>query len=437
MKIGIDIEFYEPNLPNEVREGLLFIDQDGKDYFEYNGSMKDWIKSYKVIYATAVATNEKYTFINCYFSQSSSSRCKFVINELYEGDFVSEATEKNCIEAEVRITGLTNWINHPRIKPEITFSTSEQSKVILKEFFTRTFQISEHTQLELCEFCGENYSRNQTILQNLSFVKLKNSKPTSRLEMYHIATAFSKLLSLFSDDVPRFTYLQFSFTSKKQVISLSTKGVTEPDNNDTLLSYDKLELYWPKILETYYSKRDKYVKVIDLLIASIKNNTAEISFLNITTAFEVFHKYFYEKENEALRKVLLSELSEVGLVNRPTKRWEQIIRYHHLFKIIEGIDFFKQNFQNPLKTIDLIRESRNYYTHYHETEKEIWTPNRLLYANKALRQLLKGVILKELQLPDHLINKLLSNRAAVFYQDYENNEYSLHFTGAASAKRSL
>ncbi len=74
-----------------------------------------------------------------------------------------------------------------------------------------------------------------------------------------------------------------------------------------------------------------------------------------------------------------------------------------------------------------MRDSRNYYTHYTKGSSTIWTPNQLTPVNTALRQLLKGALLKKLGLEDSLINKLLNNRAAYSYQDYEKNQYSLLF----------
>lgn len=74
-----------------------------------------------------------------------------------------------------------------------------------------------------------------------------------------------------------------------------------------------------------------------------------------------------------------------------------------------------------------MKDSRNYYTHYSPTSKEIWMPNRLLYANKMLRQLLKGVVLKQLQLLDDLITRLLNVRFATIFHRYEKNEYSMYY----------
>ena len=77
---------------------------------------------------------------------------------------------------------------------------------------------------------------------------------------------------------------------------------------------------------------------------------------------------------------------------------------------MDSVEFFSKNFSNHKKLVRLMKDSRNYYTHYFETSKEIWTPNQLLYANNLLRQLVKGVLLKRLELPDMLINRLLNKQ---------------------------
>lgn len=427
MNIGIDITFFEPDAPDKLSTGRLYIDENGGDYIEFEGTLPDAFRTFKIIYAKPIKWEEKYTLMNCVFKQSKGGMYRFLINELYKGDFINKALECDCIEAEARMTGLTNWINNPRIKPEITFSTSKESRIIIMDFFTKTFPVSNNITLELTEFCGDSYDRNETILKNLSQIKFTCKNPSSRLELYKNVVSFLQLLSLFTFDLPQLTMLNFSFSNGRTVEHLSTNKVKITDENDALLSYDQIEKEWPKAIAIFYAQRDKFSKILALLIASIENITAEISFLNITTAFEVFHKYFLEDGNSSMRQTLTTELIEAEVINRDSGKWDQIIRYHHLFKFTEDIEFFKQNFQNPYKTIVLIRDSRNYYTHYTPSEKQIWTPNQLLFANKALRQLLKAVILKKLEIPDSLINKLLNNRGAIFYQDYEKNKYSLHY----------
>ena len=435
MKAGIDIEFFQSERPDDIEKGKLFIDDDGKDYIEFRKKGIGHYSLIKAIFAKGLDSGEKYTLINCVFRQSEGSSCRYTINELYKGDHISISTENNCFEVEASMTGLTNWINLPRIIPEFAFSNSEDSTITIKNSVEKSFNIPYNTILEISEFCGGIYDKNETILRNKSSIKITSQQPVSRIELHKNIMAFAKLLSVFTDTPVALISERFSFQSSKTVEYLSVrevKGQTEYQN-DALLKFDKIEENWQTVLDIFYGDRDKFTRVLDLFIESVKNRTPEVSFLNITTAFEVFHKEFLEKNNKSIRQELFDELKGANLISRDTKKWDQIIRYFHLMKMTGHIEFFKQNFLNPLKTVALLRASRNYYTHYTNPNEEIWTPNRLLFANKALRQLLKGVILLQLEIPSNLINKLLNNRAAVFYQDYENNEYSLLYTNSEGA----
>ncbi|HMU44284.1 MAG TPA: hypothetical protein PKA80_13375, partial [Ignavibacteriaceae bacterium] len=175
MNTGIDIEFFEPSFPDNKKTGKLYIDENGKDYLEYMGSWTDAFKMsctlIKIIYAYGIQSREKYTLINSSFSQSSSNYLRFVINELYKGDYMGSVLENNCIEIEARVTQLTNWIDYSRINHENAVSEAEQSRIILDKAFTGKFSISQNISLELCEYCGAVYDRNETILRNISTAK--------------------------------------------------------------------------------------------------------------------------------------------------------------------------------------------------------------------------------------------------------------------------
>lgn len=425
-EIGIAIEFFEPTDDKKKFEGRLYMIESGKSFFEFEGSLVDAFRTFPVIYAISTE-DEKYTFINCMHKQSKAGICRFFIRELYKGDHISNVTEKDCREIEGRITGLTNWINHPRIKPFITFSVDDNSKVIMKEMFKRQFDIRADVILELCEFCGEQYSRNETILQNLSYFKIYSDQSNSRFELYKDATALSKFLSLFTFKVPKFTDLNFTYSTKRTVELLTVKQKSHPDDNEALLKFDKLEPYLPETFRVLYESRDKFISVLKLFIEGITNHTPEISFLNITTAFEVFHKNFLEASSTSRLPELYRELNNAGLVNRNTEKWDQILRYLHLFKLTEKFDFQIQDFPDPLNTLDIMRESRNYYTHYTPTRKKVWTPNELIYANRTLAQVLKAALLQELRIPIDLNNQLLNHTAAYIYQDFESNKFSLFY----------
>lgn len=426
MHNGIDIDFYEPGEETNITAGILFIDEDGKDYIEYETNLTDLYRSFKIIYAEETGGGEKYTLINCFFRQMQSGRMRFIINELYKGDFIGESLQMDCTEVEARITGLTNWMGNSTIKQHFIPSTGE-GKIDIHKAVTLLYDISENSKLELRVFCGWRFERNEIILNNQSSLKFICEKPESRLELYKNLIGFIQLLSIITTKIPKLTNLMFTFTNGRTVEHISTKMPAVNDRNDALLNYQSLENYWPNALRIFYSRRDKFTRVLSLLLASMKNNTSEISFLNITTSFEVFHKYFYEDGNESERKKIASELIALKVIKRDSGRWIQVLRYYHLFKLVQGIDFFKHNYPDLKKTLKQITDSRNYYTHYSPTEKKIWTPNNLVFENHALRLLIKAIVLRELQIPDDLINKLINNRAVGLFQDYENNEYSLGF----------
>ncbi len=358
---------------------------------------------------------------------SCNYRLQFQVTELYKGDFIGKVTDSDCIEAEARMTGLTNWIDHTRIIPKINFGPEEESKIIIKDEFNLTYFISKNIRMDLCEVCGFEFDRNESILTNNSQIKFVCGEPSSRLELYKNVTAFLKLLSLFTEDIPTLTQLNFVFSNGRTIEHLSTRRSKSKDDLSSFPMFTHKDICFKIVVENFYNNRDKFVRVIDLLNASIKNPTAEISFLNITTAFEVFHQVFLEENHNEIRNKLSEELLQKGIINRNSKKWDQILRYYHIFKMIEGTDFFKRNILHPDKTLSLIRDSRNYYTHYTITNKEIWSPNKLIFANKELRQILKGVIFKELQLPDSLINKKLNYLVDGFYINYEENDYSLRY----------
>jgi len=67
MIIGIDIKFFEAEKPDEVNDGKLYLNDDGKNYIDFQGTLQDAFRLIKVIFAKAVDSEEKYTLVNCRF----------------------------------------------------------------------------------------------------------------------------------------------------------------------------------------------------------------------------------------------------------------------------------------------------------------------------------------------------------------------------------
>jgi hypothetical protein len=141
---------------------------------------------------------------------------------------------------------------------------------------------------------------------------------------------------------------------------------------------------------------------------------------------EVFHKYFLSDDDDS-RKSIMNHLLSLKVIPKSTRNWDQILRYYHFFDIAKDIAPVTKQFPDPLKTIVLLRNSRNYYTHYKSSSKNIWTNKQLVSINRQLHKLARVAIFKQLNIPDALINKLVGERGQVIFHNYEENEYSIEY----------
>lgn len=427
MSKEIDVTFFEPNEPSIIKKGRLIIDEYAKNLIEFKGNWVDPFRVIDIIFADAINSGEQYTLVNSVFNHSADSNYRFTVNELYQGAHLSKVTVENCLKATAHVTGLTGWINQPRIKASVSFDATEPGSVLIKPFYERLFSINDNISLRLEEYCYEQLSRDAIILENRSQYFVEVNRPVSRVMIQRLSFAFLKLLSIFTEYVPKLTGFEIELADGLKVSHLTFKPQGKPKNNDPLLSLDLMSDHFDNLLQIYYAQMNNYVKIIDLLNASIENRTLEISFLNLTAALEVFHKNFLEDGNNVLRNQIANDLEQAGLKNPGSNNWNQVMRYYHLFLYIDTVEFFPKMVTDYKKMADIIKDSRNYYTHYSETSKDVWTANQLLYANNLLRQLVKGIILKTLRLPDTLINRLVNNNFASISHRYDKNEYSMHF----------
>src|SRR5688500_14287426 len=114
MSKQIDIRFFELGNPT-IKEGVLIIEEFGKNMIDFRGDFLDPFRVIDVIFADAIDSEEQYTLVNCVFNHSVGANCRFIINELYQGTHLAKVTTEDCLRATGRVTGLTGWINQSRI----------------------------------------------------------------------------------------------------------------------------------------------------------------------------------------------------------------------------------------------------------------------------------------------------------------------------------
>jgi hypothetical protein len=225
--------------------------------------------------------------------------------------------------------------------------------------------------------------------------------------------------------------------SKIELIDLEnqTRELQRSDihERDTTSMYSYLNFqpviqpYFSTIIERYHERTADWRKVFDLLNEGRQNKTREVSFLNITTALEILHRYFHGPNNNELMKEYNEVLLNEGILDKKQKTWVNVTRYYHLIESVGHLRYFRQRITKRFNLVRMMRNTRNWYTHYDDLKGRIWTPAQLIPVNNLLAALAKAAILQLLGLPDDLINKLISAEAHIFYNNYEANPYSLSY----------
>ncbi len=251
--------------------------------------------------------------------------------------------------------------------------------------------------------------------------------PASRLDLYNHALNFLRIQSLFLDRIASFSKVELiDQSSEPKELQRKDFRLQEGIKRYYIfLSYTDLAPYFSNIIDHFYRHSAEFTTVIDLMNESRRNRTPEISFLNLTTALEVFHKHFAAAGNDNKKKQFNELFKDKD--KKVFKDWVNVSRYYHLLELTGQIDFLNQRITDQSDFCKQIRNTRNWYTHYDQKIVSPWSPAKLALNNKLLEGLLKAVILQKLGLPDTLINKLLLADAELFFSDYETNPFSLSY----------
>ncbi len=420
------IEFYSPGKKESKKSARLYSSIDGIIMLEFTGRFTPGnMKSIEILYAIHEFEETQYSLVNCVFKKAEKNILIYIVNEIYLGAHIENVNCVNCLELTSDVSGMTRWINQPRAKP--SFANEGESKIIIKDFYSKIYQISNNFLIEVIEYLKLNFDYNGINLKYKSELRLKYDSPVSRLEANNDNDLLSRFMYLFTELVPKKSERQYIFENNIEVKLLNLNKIDDKDGDVPFLSHEKVEDHFQKMIDNLFSKKDSFSQILDLLISSETSKTPEVSFLNITAGLEVFHTNFYEKGNKQLVEELSQELLEHNIITKPAKDWIQILRYFHLFKSISNLPFTNVLYDNKYETVQRLLNSRNYYTHYNKKKNSIWTRNNLYFENRKLRQILKTLVLKQLGLTDELLNKNMSRISNVFYRDYESNEFSINY----------
>ncbi len=192
---------------------------------------------------------------------------------------------------------------------------------------------------------------------------------------------------------------------------------------DMLFSYRDIEYNYEEIINNWYSQQDKINSILGLFLNNFNNPGVfnENRFLNIAQALETYHRRFNKnnvlpkKQHKKRLKNIIDSVSDeykgwlkqkLPFSNEPTlkERIDELLRDNSnetINKLIKNFDSFSK----------LVKDSRNFYTHYDKSlEKKAARGEDLYYLTERMKLLLTSCLLNVIGFDNNLIQKLLGRK---------------------------
>ena len=409
----------------EFKGRLIFAEQQHNVEFSENPNGRMSPKPIPVVFCEA--DNKKYTLVHCILSRSNFKKSSYIINELYQGEYLKTGLEENYIGLAATFSYLTDWLKADVFElatldtKDFYFSTkvrpNKEYKIRYGENKILIFEGGSEVKME----------RNEIIISKKSSLTITSENPVCRQELFQNYFSFLNLYSLFLRKLPQTYSLSFKRESSDLKLLLHSIENKKDSAFVVLLGFDKLTIF-EQIIAKYFKFSLEFDQIIPLWEAGMKERLdPEIVFLHLTQSIELFHKCFFEKDS-SIEEIANEIVSDFNFrYKKPSKNWIQIMRYYHLYKVTVKIGLKVPFSKEKTDFILHLLDSRNFYTH-HDEKQFVWTHFELYAINNILRVWMRGLLLNQLELPISNIQNCINGD---FYTsidiDIFNNLYSMRY----------
>lgn len=333
--------------------------------------------------------------------QTTNYSCQYFL----KGKHVLDVHEMTFNKIQADLTNLYEWLPLGTLKNSISFSKDDKPNQFVvsldkKDSWEKHFEIGSEYELKISGFGtfkssfdnSEYHFSQNTIVE----VNHKNSRK-SFAELLNQLGLFKQFLSLATLSSLKFRELTLFDYSNFQEYKNGDKAVNPialyfiedmkivgiNKSHHFLFKYQDIEPVFPDIIKKWYTAKKSFAPIRTHLISSIKpkTNFTSLDFLIVVQSLEGYHRRFIDSKDKTLR-TRLEELSS-------------------LFSNINKI----QN--NPINLTQVIN-SRNYYSHFFDKNKNTLEEKELYYLTMQLRNLLICCVLSLIGFESNLINKLLN-----------------------------
>lgn len=222
---------------------------------------------------------------------------------------------------------------------------------------------------------------------------------------------------LWAFDEKRNRQIKYKYFEKIKEVRGSLKKKIEP-----LFEYEDLRPNFEGVLNSWFEKKEELNTIISLYLSKFENLYIESKFLNSIQALEIFHRRFHIGEildqktyNEAADKIkeFINEQFEGETKTFFLGKFKHGNEYNlgkRLRELINDLSPDSKNYiignsKRRTSFLQKIIETRNYLTHYDESEKTtiLKDPYDQYFATFRMNILLVFALLKEIGLDENLI----------------------------------
>jgi len=410
--------FLPENIENKV-PGILYFEKNKEIRLELIGgfetNVKDVIlnildnKAVEIIHGVN-NKNEKISLLFCNGQSNINFPSQFQTTNYFcqyfiKGKHLLDIHELTFDKIQADLTNLYEWLPLGALKNKISFSKDNKPYQIVvsldkNDSWEKDFEIGSDYELKIFGFgnFGSSFDNSEYhFFQNTNVeITHKNSKKSfaellDKLGLFRQFLSLATLSSLNFRELTLFDNSDFhefkngdKETNRVSLYFIEDKEITAINkSHHFLFKFQDIEPVFPDIIKKWYISKKSLAPIRTHLVSSIKPKIkfTSLDFLIIVQSLEGYHRRFIDSKDKTLRT-----------------------RLDELIKLFSGIKKIKNK---PINLTQVVN-SRNYYSHFFDKNKNVLDGKELFFLTKQLRNLLICCVLNLIGFEDNLINILLN-----------------------------
>lgn len=330
--------------------------------------------------------------------------------------------KEDCILSNIscNYTNLFEWINISGLK-----HTYEGRKSILEYEYPEnyTYELEDFT-LKIGVNLSQKMNRSKVEMIQYAFIEFDNLKDCNFQSALEVIFDFSRFLTLcIGQSVLPYDIKANNIDDKEVKIIIPIKNNYEKDimNHNMLVPFKFVSNQFQNCLINWNLKKEKLEPVIDYVVDSQdKVFHVPLSFIKLSQAMETFSrrmrincKMDEDEHNKRIEYILdkidVDEYKE--WLNEKLRYSNEPSLSYRIKEILKEVNFIVDlNSAERKKIAKKIVDTRNYYTHFDESKKELsMSVDEMFCISKYMELVLKVLIMKELGIDEKSIQLQLKH----------------------------